>query len=288
MDKDTSQFPDSRKMRYRNLFTVAIEVITVVTLILAIVSFKDNGISTSQIRRGTVTQTSLSRNTTLNGSASITTNNPGEINLTQDSPLQCGNAVFNMDLYATSSFTLKGLVSLGDKNAENGGGDGMSFFLFSGSLLSLGKCGGALGLGGLPVAFGFKLDTYYDSLRDRELYSADPSKFSRNAFGAFVNTQGVDSRGVKSTNIPVGYVQTVEEPAPAQIHSPQKDRISEIIVQYSGDTKTLTVVYENQKWSKNISSWLDPNMIYHLAIAGASHTNHNLQKLYFKSLSYTV
>lgn len=62
----------------------------------------------------------------------------------------------------SQSFTLKGKVNLGNKNATQGGADGIGIVFHPNSINDIGSYGGGLGIGGLSKAFGFKLDTWYN------------------------------------------------------------------------------------------------------------------------------
>lgn len=129
----------------------------------------------------------------------------GIVTLTPDKNNMIGNFTLNQKIDLSQDFSLVGKVNLGNKPENRGGADGMGFAFHTGNTDAVGNAGGNMGIGGLPNALGFKLDTFHNdaakpasSKDNAEIdpnnsndfgWSADPyTQNGSNAFGAFVTT----------------------------------------------------------------------------------------------------
>jgi len=128
----------------------------------------------------------------------------GILTLTENEFGQVGSTTLAPRIVMTQDFGLISEVRLGDTHQPDGA-DGIGFAFHPNHTRMTGNVGGALGIGGLPNAIGFKIDTFYNSPEDADRavlsgwgYGPDPARFSHNpaengtgvAFGAFVFTDG--------------------------------------------------------------------------------------------------
>ncbi|MCI1072462.1 lectin-like domain-containing protein, partial [Lactococcus lactis] len=202
--------------------------------------------------------------------------------LTQDIGNQVGNTLLNTKIDMDQSFTLQGLVNLGDKSKSQGGADGIGFVFQPGDTNVIGTAGNGMGIAGVQGAFGFKLDTYYNS-DTKPAYNPDPSRFATSdngksaSFGAFVD----GTSGVANT------IDSTDSPA-KQISQPSNNEFKTITVSYDGNTKAMTVSYDGQSWTMDISSLLGNNTAMSFGILGSTGSFHNTQQFRLTSFDYTV
>lgn len=203
---------------------------------------------------------------------------------------ESGNVAFNQQINMNQSFTLKGKIDLGDKTMQNGGGDGISVGFHTGDTNQVGTAG----LSGLPGAFGWKADTYWNKDADT-IAGADPQRFGNkkqntifgfpvgkpyydegdgNSFGAFVTTDAKD-------------VVTVYDgtDAPAQAIEGPTSRYQDITVEYDGTTKRMTINYEGKTWSRDVSDWITSDTMTFL-IAASTGGATNAQRFQLDSFDY--
>lgn len=195
--------------------------------------------------------------------------------LTPNQTSQSGNVTLKNKIDMSSSFQFKGLVNLGDKSKAQGGADGIGFEFQPGNTDVVGHSGGAAGIGGVPGAFGFKLDTYYNGDNKPGWYEPDPSQFSDGqSFGAFVDgTSGV----------------AITDATTAQsIPQPSNNAFVPIQINYDGNTKTMTINYNGQTWSKDLSTLVGENKAMSFAISASTGNLINLQQLRNVEFTYTV
>ncbi|GAK30793.1 hypothetical protein WOSG25_050650 [Weissella oryzae SG25] len=225
----------------------------------------------SHSRIVTINGNDFSRFFTANHNATISGN---MVTLTNDSVGQIGNTLLNTKIDMSQSFTLNGKINLGNKGGGYGGGDGIGFVFQPGDTNVIGLGGNSMGIGGVKGAFGFKLDTYYNSDSDK-YYSPDPTQFSDfSAFGAFVDgTSGV--------------AKTLSDGA-QKIDSPNNNQFKNITVSYDGDTKVMTINYDGKVWSRSVAQYIDGNTSMSFGLASSTGLFHNLQQFQLTDFSYTV
>ena len=171
----------------------------------------------------------------------------GIIRLTEDKNSQAGNAYLRFKIDSEEDFTFTGKVDIGDKYEGNGsGGDGVGFVFHTGKVDKLGQTGASVGMGQIPAAFGFKLDTYHNTSTPNAANNsiADPKygglAYKSNAFGAFYSSNNA------------GRVNTIGD---AKALSPAPSgQLVDFKISYSGSTKDFTVTYGGQTWSTNIAT----------------------------------
>ena len=122
----------------------------------------------------------------------------GIIRLTEDANGQAGNAYLRFKIDPREDFAFTGKVDVGDKYEGHGsGGDGVGFVFHTGNVDKLGQTGVSVGMGGIPGAFGFKLDTYHNtsnpkagqnSIADPKYGKASDKLWEKNALGAFYSS----------------------------------------------------------------------------------------------------
>ncbi|MEJ7542137.1 lectin-like domain-containing protein [Staphylococcus intermedius] len=213
----------------------------------------------------------------------------GIVTLTSDARDQRGSITLGSRVDFGKSFELVGAVNLGTRyegHSPDGvlGGDGIGFVFSPGPLGEVGKKGAAVGFGGLNSAFGFKLDTFHNSTQPKagDDANADPPTVGGGgAFGAFVTT---NKRGVAVT-----YTEGTTTATAAKLHKQPNGTFEHFLINYDATTKVMTVVYANQKWSKDISEWLlrSGNTTFSFSISASTGDARNLQQIQVGSLYYT-
>ncbi len=196
--------------------------------------------------------------------------------------------VFAEDMDA--DFTFSANVSLGNKRSLKGGANGISFFFHPNSLTELGSYGAGIGMSNVKGTFGFKLDTYYNDPADGKERNASPDqpRYRGKSYRAFVCNQGVNPAGEKSGNFANGFSQTIlSNPIPQEIPQPVKNRKRPFTITYHGKTKLMTVTYGNQKWKRNIKSWVGSEAYSFTIASSTSAKFHNLQQVQIKQLTFT-
>lgn len=139
---------------------------------------------------------------TANGSAKY---DKGQVTLT-DGKDQSGNITLKNQMDPNYAFIVNGGVSMELGKGDDQNADGISFIFHPGSTDMVGEGGGALGIGGLPNSFGFKIDNFFngDDINSSPIenpahkyFYADPSLDREGdaitdgeAYGAFVYTDG--------------------------------------------------------------------------------------------------
>ncbi|WP_439645415.1 lectin-like domain-containing protein [Lacticaseibacillus nasuensis] len=176
----------------------------------------------------------------------------------------------NMD----QDFTLTGKVKV---SGGSGSGDGIGIGFKTGDMSKLGETGGAMGIGGLAGAFGFKIDTNYntDSASGNGLnYRSDTNSFvSNGSFGSFMSTS-TDGSAAETTYVP----SSADGSQPQAITLPSQ--YAPIELDYTGSKHLLTVKFDGKVWTKDISDWINGNEFMNLFISastGASYANQNFE-----------
>ncbi|KLK59462.1 peptidase, partial [Streptococcus agalactiae] len=178
--------------------------------------------------------------------------------LTEDVSGQAGSLLLNKRIDMNESFRLEGRLSLGDKYegynvGGRSGGDGVSFAFTSTAPGTIGLSGASIGLGGLPNSFGFKFDTWHNTSNPNvnQKAGADPkfSGYQNGAFGAFYGTDAS------------GKAITLLQDARRLESQPHNNEFKNVIVDYNGQSKAMTVTYDGQIFTKNIQTYLDKSRL---------------------------
>ncbi|VYU13513.1 YSIRK-type signal peptide-containing protein [Staphylococcus simulans] len=213
----------------------------------------------------------------------------GTATLTQNWPSQKGSISLDTKMNVNKDFHFSGWINLGDKYEGHPkvgapGGDGIAFIFNPGNTHELGLYGSALGVGGLKYAFGFKLDTYVNTQYDpKGKAKPDPAQFNKvGAFGAFVFA---DSTGVVSTQLGL----TGWKAALLDVQ-PENNQFQRFTIDYSGDTKDMTITYAGQTWKQNMNNYFKytHKNEYALSIAATTGGAYNLQQVKLEKFTYTA
>ncbi|MGV3143120.1 lectin-like domain-containing protein [Staphylococcus simulans] len=213
----------------------------------------------------------------------------GTATLTQNWPSQKGSISLDTKMNVNKDFHFSGWINLGDKYEGHPkvgapGGDGIAFIFNPGNTHELGLYGSALGVGGLKYAFGFKLDTYVNTQYDpKGKAKPDPAQFNKvGAFGAFVFA---DSTGVVSTQPGL----TGWKAALLDVQ-PENNQFQRFTIDYSGDTKDMTITYAGQTWKQNMNNYFKytHKNEYALSIAATTGGAYNLQQVKLEQFIYTA
>ncbi|MEI3654865.1 MucBP domain-containing protein [Lactococcus lactis subsp. lactis] len=173
----------------------------------------------------------------------------------------------------SQNFTFTGKINLGDKSQRNGGADGVGFLFHPGDTNVVGAPGGAAGIGGVPGAFGFKLDTYFNTGSEAS-FLPDPTGFSGKSFGAFVDGLNGQAKTIAAT------AKTISDPS--------NNNFVDFTMSYNGATKVMSITYGGQTWTQDVSSFIGTNQAMSFSIAASTGAQMNLQQLRNVNFTYTV
>lgn len=221
----------------------------------------------------------------VNGSASYNSAND-TVTLTPDQDQQAGHAAINVQIDMDRDFSVKAHVFLGNNPSNKGGADGIAVGFHPGSVNEVGQPGNAFGLGGIAHAFGFKLDTFYNSEgpSSSENANADPQQFSGpgDAFGGFIYS---DANGAVST-----YDPSNNSASPALIPSPN-GQWAWLTMKYDGTTHVMTVNYQegnyNHTWTMDVSQWITSRYMA-FVVSSSTGSYKNLQQMNFFNITAWV
>ncbi|MGO2638186.1 MAG: lectin-like domain-containing protein [Enterococcus viikkiensis] len=197
----------------------------------------------------------------------------GIVTLTQDQQNQVGNFTLNDRIDLAGSFSLKGAVNLGDKLDSQGGADGIGVAFHTGKSTDIGEVGESIGIGGLPNALGFKLDTYWNQ--------TDPTEGRDHPFGAFVRTGSTPPYSAETDKDSIQYLG--------------KDAVSEsgevfhdFSVTYNGQSKEFSVTYQSERgplfWQTTVPNTIEA---YSLAMSASTGGNSNKQQFRMDQFEYS-
>ncbi|WP_163651824.1 SpaA isopeptide-forming pilin-related protein [Listeria sp. PSOL-1] len=219
----------------------------------------------------------------LNGSATYE-QSTGIVTITPNTTWQSGNFSLKSKIDVTKNFTLKGKINLGDKSQIDWGADGIGFGFHPGNTTDVGAYGGGLGIGGLKNAFGFKFDTYFN-VNANTGFNPDPSEFgngtNQGGYGvAFASFIQADNSGILSTYM--------GSDAPGkQISEPSNNQFKDVTFAYNGASKQITVTYDGQVWTKDVSDWITEDALAFI-VAASTGVGYNLQQFQLTSFDYVT
>lgn len=192
-----------------------------------------------------VTKDNFLDNFALSGSATYD-QNTGIVTLTPDAGYQFGNVHLKNKIDMNTGFTLAGKVNLG---SHPDGADGIGLVFHTGNTTDVGY--GEIGIGGLPIALGFKLDTYSNA------FDSMPAPY-----GTLIDAGG-DIGGT----------------AQALSKSDIDGQLHDFTVDYDGDTRTLTIKYTQT--NGNVLTWtrtvLSSNQAMAMTVGASTGGSTNLQ-----------
>ncbi|KSU22584.1 internalin putative (LPXTG motif) [Lactococcus lactis subsp. lactis] len=193
--------------------------------------------------------------------------------LTSNEGSKACNVTLMTKVDMSQNFTFTGKINLGDKSQGSGGADGVGFLFHPGDTNVVGAPGGAAGIGGVPGAFGFKLDTYFN--KDGEAsFTPDPKDFSGQSFGAFVDGLNGQAKTIAATG--------------KKISDPFNNNLVDFKMSYNGETKVMSITYGGQTWTEDVSSFIGTNQAMSFSIAASTGAQMNLQQLRNVNFTYTV
>lgn len=193
--------------------------------------------------------------------------------LTSNEGSKACNVTLMTKVDMSQNFTFTGKINLGDKSQGSGGADGVGFLFHAGDTNVVGAPGGAAGIGGVPGAFGFKLDTYFN--KDGEAsFTPDPKDFSGQSFGAFVDGLNGQAKTIAATG--------------KKISDPFNNNFVDFKMSYNGETKVMSITYGGQTWTEDVSSFIGTNQAMSFSIAASTGAQMNLQQLRNVNFTYTV
>ncbi|PTJ07367.1 lectin-like domain-containing protein [Staphylococcus simulans] len=213
----------------------------------------------------------------------------GIATLTPDFPSFRGSITLDTKMNVNKDFHFTGAVNLGDKyegHSRDGdpGGDGLAFVFNPGDPNVIGEYGSGLGMGGLPYAFGFKLDTYVNKSFDpKGKTKPDPIDFyNKGAFGAFIFA---DKAGTVTTQTGLpGWKAALLDVQPSN------NQFQPFTIDYDGDTKEMTITYAGQNWKQSLQKYFSYTRKneYSLSISASTGGAYNLQQVKLEKFTYTA
>ncbi|WP_423356974.1 Cna B-type domain-containing protein, partial [Melissococcus plutonius] len=227
----------------------------------------------------------------------------GIVTLTPNKSHQVGNVTLKQRFHSHTSFDLKGAIYLGDKLDSEGGADGIGFAIHPNAIGSVGYAGANLGIGGLPNAVGFKLDTFYNGKQTPDPnasddvhklgWDADPIRGQNNPFGAIVHT---DAKGYVTTETKDVKLLDKKQVLNKAIKREETDGGYDALLakgenekgfvpidfDYDSNSHILTVTFGVQKWQTKI----DSAESLATSVSGSTGLFRNLQEFRFDSASY--
>ena len=226
----------------------------------------------------------------------------GTIKLTEDVSGQVGSAYLRFKINPNEDFTFTGKVDIGNKyegHRVNGrdGGDGVGFAFHTGNVDKLGQSGASIGMGNIPAAFGFKLDSWHNTNPPKADQNsiADPkyggNAWRSNAFGAFYSSNNA------------GKVNTIGDPKP--LNPNPNGQWVDFKIEYKGQSKEFIVTYGYEKWSTNLATAragvnnaiITPeakkalnnrDATYALSFLGSTGSGTNLQRVQIEKFEFTA
>lgn len=209
--------------------------------------------------------------------------NTGLVTLTPDQEWMVGNITLDTKINLTQNFSFKGEVNLGNKNKGEGGADGIGFVFQPGDTQTVGRPGQWLGMGGVPNAFGFKLDTYYnagfdpDAVLDSTGNNVVVNQDTNEAFGGFMSTNANGDM----TTIPIG------NGTPAKVvPTPTNNQFAPFEINYTAATHTLSITYGGITWTEDITSAIPSSGKVSFAITASTGGSKNQQQVKINQFVY--
>lgn len=193
--------------------------------------------------------------------------------MTPNEGSKAGNVTLMTKVDMSQNFTFTGKINLGDKSQGMGGADGVGFLFHPGDTNVVGAPGGAAGIGGVPGAFGFKLDTYFNTGSEAS-FLPDPTGFSGKSFGAFVDGLNGQAKTIAAT------AKTISDPS--------NNNFVDFTMSYNGATKVMSITYGGLTWTQDVSSFVGTNQAMSFSIAASTGAQMNLQQLRNVNFTYTV
>lgn len=232
-------------------------------------------IEENRVANITVTKDNFLHHFDLHGTAKYNTET-GLLRLTEASNNQAGNATLKEKLSINNGFTLKGQVNIGSKS---NGADGMAFGFHDSDNAAIGNTGNGMGLAGLKDAFGFKVDSNFNTTVGRGA-DRDPAALGGAPFAGYVYTA--------NNRLLTTYMGN---DAPARRIGSMDGQLKDITIHYSPQENgnMLNVSYNGIEWSRDLSSWQNEiNTALSFIISGSTGARNNIHEFKFESMDYVI
>ncbi|HEY4398913.1 MAG TPA: Cna B-type domain-containing protein [Lactobacillaceae bacterium] len=300
-------FQEDQKMLKKTIQILAIIILSLPMLPFSLIQPIVNADNVSSIQ-SEVNRSNFLDYFVLSGSATYN-NSTGIVVLTPDQNDQVGNMTLNSRISMDNSFKLVGAVYLGNKLDSRGGADGIGFAFHPNGVGDVGYTGANMGIGGLPNAVGFKLDTYYNTSYhgggndgNHQLgWDDDPTTNgsggqgrANTPFGAIVttnqtgyvttdskNVQYLNKNDVLNANISRQETQNGNDALIAK--GDNQTGFVGITFSYDGTKHVLTTMFDGLTWTQSI----DSSASLAMALSGSTGGQKNLQEFRFDSFEYT-
>jgi len=222
----------------------------------------------------------------VDGTVALTSNDPHEYytssgNSTPMTGHQAAHVSFEHEIDFSHGFSMSGALGIGSKTS--GGADSVGFIFAPGdpSKATQGGSGGMLGLQGLDNAFGFVFDEYDNMSAYNDPGTSTGGWFPTNSFSPYVGwrTTGADGK-LQKVSSDAEWKKTSE----LTLNRSQGNTLNDFTMDYSADTKTLTVKLGGQTFTRSIS---DVSSGYSISVSASTGGSWNDYSAKIDKFSYT-
>lgn len=221
----------------------------------------------------------------------------GIVTLTKNRQDQVGNFTLKNKINLDYDFTLSGSVNLGSNSY---GADGIGIAFHDGKTSDVGVSGGNLGIAGLENAFGFKLDSWYNSAtRPNPNASTESNKFGwdkdpvRVPFGSFVTTTYKRPQGGRDN---VWWAETEQKQGKDGYQTLNRNiydgHFHDFSIDYNGNSHRMTITLKQQNnslvWSQAVDVNNFSNKLAAFMMSGSTGGATNLQQFRINEFNYVA
>jgi ubiquitin len=232
----------------------------------------------------------------LNKDASYDKKN-GIVTLTKNRQDQVGNFTLKNKINLDYDFTLSGSVNLG---ANASGADGIGIAFHDGKTSDVGISGGNLGIAGLENAFGFKLDSWYNSAtRPNSNATTESNKFGwdkdpvRGPFGSFVTTTYKKPQGGRDN---VWWAETEQQKGKNGYQILDRNiydgDFHDFLIDYNGNSHRMTITLKQRNnflvWEQEVDVNNFNNKLAAFMMSGSTGGATNLQQFRIDEFNYVA
>ncbi|MFC6178836.1 KxYKxGKxW signal peptide domain-containing protein [Weissella sagaensis] len=232
----------------------------------------------------------------LNKDASYDKKN-GIVTLTKNRQDQVGNFTLKNKINLDYDFTLSGSVNLG---ANASGADGIGIAFHDGKTSDVGISGGNLGIAGLENAFGFKLDSWYNSAtRPNSNATTESNKFGwdkdpvRGPFGSFVTTTYKKPQGGRDN---VWWAETEQQKGKNGYQILDRNiydgDFHYFLIDYNGNSHRMTITLKQRNnflvWEQEVDVNNFNNKLAAFMMSGSTGGATNLQQFRIDEFNYVA
>ncbi|AYE38350.1 hypothetical protein D1B17_06760 [Companilactobacillus zhachilii] len=220
------------------------------------------------------------------GTVALTSNDPHQYytsagNSTSVTGHQVAHVSFEHEIDFSHDFSMSGALGIGSKTS--GGADSVGFIFAPGdpSKATQGGSGGMLGLQGLDNAFGFVFDEYDNMNSYNDPGTSTGGWFGSTTFSPYVGWRTTDADGkLQKVSSDAEWKKTSD----LTLNRSQGNTLNDFTMDYSSNTKTLTVQLGGQTFTRSIT---DVSSGYSISVAASTGGSWNDYSAKIDKFSYT-